>query len=72
LLEKTGFRTEITAESALLEADFPFLPPVAEAADDLVAVLPLLPLGFALRLGVPVFDGPCAQATSWEDFLVLD
>lgn len=64
--------TEITTESALLELDFPFLPPVLEAVDDLAPEFPLLPLGFAPRLGVPVFDGPRAQAPSWEDFLVLD
>lgn len=62
----------LLAESALLELDFPFLPPVLEAVDDLTAGLALLPLGFAPRLGVPVFDGPRAQAPSWEDFLALD
>jgi hypothetical protein len=64
--------TEITAESPLLELDFPFLPPVLAAVDDLTAGLDLLPLGLAPRLGVPVFDGPRAQAPSWEDFLALD
>ena len=64
--------TEITAESALLELGFPFLPPALDAVDDLTAELPLLPLGFALRLGVPVLDAPRAQAPSWEDFLALD
>jgi hypothetical protein len=64
--------TEITAESALLELGFPFLPAVLEAVDDLTAELPLLPLGFALRLGVTVLDEPRAQAPSWEDFLALD
>ena len=64
--------TEITAESALLELGFPFLRPALDAVDDLTAELPLLPLGFALRLGVPVLDAPRDQAPSWEDFLALD
>lgn len=63
---------EITAESALLELGFPFLKELLEAADDLTAEPPLLPLGFALRLGVPVLAEPRAQAPSWEDFLALD
>ena len=63
--------TEITAESALLELGFPFLPPALDAVDDLTAELPLLPLGFAQWLVVPVLDAACAQAPSREDFVAL-
>lgn len=61
---------KITVESALFELCFPFLTELLEAVD--LTAPPLIPLGFALRLGVPVLDEPRAQAPSWEDFLALD
>jgi len=63
--------TEITPESAFLELGCPFLPPVLDASDDLITELPLLPLGFAQWLVVPVLDAACAQAPSREDFVAL-